>query len=866
MGHQMGANHSMSFCHNVNSGTAYEVGAGTTIMSYAGICAGENGIDVNAVGGADDYYYTSSIEEMFRYMRDAGGNVCPEKIQTGNTEPDVERPYENNFYIPHSTPFEMTAIASDVDGDALTYCWEQLDSGPMSLPSIPEGNCPLFRSYPPTSNPTRVFPKMQTILSNQEDVFEDLPNYSRNMTFRCTVRDNNPAGGGIVGVTESDKIKFKCTEFAGPFLVTSPNNSVTWEVGQYREITWNVANTDKALVNCKTVDIYLSLDGGQNFDMPIALGVPNDGSEFILIPENLTTTARIKIKAGNNIFFDISNTNFEIAPPSAPNYSLAIAPNTAQVCLPETVVLDITTNSLLDYADPIQMDVISGLPADASFSFETNPVTPSESSQLYLDFGNVTVEDTFSVVVQAIAPNADTSYRTIELVTVSNDYSALETLSPEDGTSGASGLPEFTWIDVPDAEEYSIQIATSPTFEASTIIDEESGVTEQPYTPNLILEENTLYFWRVMPHNECGMGPATGIKAFHTESLSCSAANIAADTPIVTIGEKESKISVIADGIISDINIPTLKGSHPYMEELTLSLKSPAGTEVILFSEACLNSDVPINLSIDQQAPDAFDCPPVGLVRPQSESLSAFLGESTLGLWTLKIVDSNPSADNGEITDWSLEFCTNINLSNPQLILNEPMPVNPGMGRKLTSEFLQVIDDTNPEWQLKYTIVENTNNGKLYLDGVELAQGDHFVQTDVIWDRVRYVHDGSMTTEDDFLFTVEDGDGGWTGTHKFEIIVDENIVVSNDEVINENNLQIFPNPSNSNVNIFFANPISEKIKIELLNVQGQLLSVQQQNLNNGGAQLNVENLADGIYLLRVTMDEKTWSEKITVQK
>ena len=71
-------------------------------------------------------------------------------------------------------------------------------------------------------------------------------------------------------------------------------------------------NTTAAPVSCANVDILLSTDGGLTYPITLASGVTNDGSHDISVPNNITTTARIKVIGSGNIFFDISNTNFSI--------------------------------------------------------------------------------------------------------------------------------------------------------------------------------------------------------------------------------------------------------------------------------------------------------------------------------------------------------------------------------------------------------------------------------------------------------------------------------------------------------------------------------------------------------------------------
>ena len=105
---------------------------------------------------------------------------------------------------------------------------------------------------------------------------------------------------------------------SGPFQVTSPNTNVSWAGGSTQTIMWDVAGTTGAPVSCAAVKISLSTDGGTTFPTVLSASTPNDGSEALTIPNVTTTTARVKVEAVGNIFFDISDSNFTITGGSTP--------------------------------------------------------------------------------------------------------------------------------------------------------------------------------------------------------------------------------------------------------------------------------------------------------------------------------------------------------------------------------------------------------------------------------------------------------------------------------------------------------------------------------------------------------------------
>ena len=331
MGHQYRGNHtfngSSGACAggNRNPSTAYEPGSGSTIMAYAGICGGDN-----TQNSSDDYFHNVSLNEIVNFITNGLGAICAEGTETGNTAPSVEA--ESGFVIPVETPFVLTGTVEDAETpETLTYNWEEYDLGPAGSPirTVP----PLFRSYEPTEEPVRYFPRLDRLLDNLPPAKgENYPVDDRTLQFRLTARDNAAGAGGIADI----QIAVTTDEEAGPFVVTFPNEEdLTFAAGGEMEVTWDVAGTDEGDVDTPTVDILYSDDDGETFTV-IAEATDNDGAETITLAEDETDEGRIMIRAVDNIFFDVNDEPFEVmvgfvaneTQPDAATYALgAVYPN-----------------------------------------------------------------------------------------------------------------------------------------------------------------------------------------------------------------------------------------------------------------------------------------------------------------------------------------------------------------------------------------------------------------------------------------------------------------------------------------------------------------------------------------------------------
>lgn len=394
MGHQLGANHTFSYDIE-GTGVSVEPGSGSTIMGYAGITT-----DYDVQNNSDDYFAYASILQI---QDNLSLKTCPVNTTFVNSPPIINAGLD--WTIPNSTAFILKGTGSDIDGNTLTYCWEQDDSAisqsgasSVAFPSKPNG--PLFRSIYPSGSKIRYMPSYSSVLSNKlTTTWESVSSIARTLHFTLTGRDNAALG---TAQTNTDEMVVNVSGTVGPFAVTSQNiDNLSWFQGTAQTITWSV-NSSNTLAGSANVNIKLSTDGGLTFPTTLAGNIPNDGSEVITVPNITAKNCRILIEPTANIYYAINSKAFSIG------YSVKSSCNTydfaAPFAIPEsasyttrTITVPSTSGTIADvnlsvnfthsYLSDLQIEVVSPLGTTVKLFDRSCGTTSNTLSLNYDDSG-----------------------------------------------------------------------------------------------------------------------------------------------------------------------------------------------------------------------------------------------------------------------------------------------------------------------------------------------------------------------------------------------------------------------------------------------------------------------------------------------
>ncbi len=862
LGHQFAAGHTWNQCRDLNDQFAFasscEPGSGNTILSYQGLCGPDN-----ITGGDIISFHVCSINQMRQFVTNGNGATCGERELSDNNFPEVIIDQPSGFNIPISTPFELIGDATDADGDQLTFSWEQIDTGFPKDVGVQANDGPMFRVFRPGPEKTRIFPRLFNVLNGTDWPEERLPTRTREFNFNLVVRDNNPIAGGLDWAT----ITFNSNESAGPFTVTEPGSFTDTAPGQTMMVEWDVANTDNDIINAQFVDIYFSTDGAETFPIILKERTPNDGSELINIPNVRTGNGKVKVKANDNIFFNIARGDVRVNEPTVPGFFVESQSKSFDICLPESVSTTINSTPFLQYGEEVTLEVISGLPAGAEAIFSQNPIPAEGSTELTIDMEDVQNSGLYDVVIRATGPDADTLLFNVSVLATGTNMEDFEIVSPTSGSSGILALPQFVWNGSVNATGYRLEFATNPSFDDDVILISDEVGLETTSDALTSLDNSTVYYWRVVAYNSCLGEVSSEIFTLATPSLSCTDF-VASDVPITISSGGPSTVSsnifVNGSGNVTDLNITNVAGRHNRMFDINAFLVSPSGTRIAVFSGgSCLNVSE-FDAGFDDGAALINGCPNVNGRRMQPiDPFTTFAGEPIAGDWLLEIEDINAGIG-GSLTVFEMELCSDGVVDNPFIVNNEVLEVRQGSANTIRTADLLIEDDNNSAGELIFTIVDLPSNGFVEFDRNRLGMGDQFTQADINANRIAFRHDGSDAISDEFTFTVIDGEGGWIDKTLFLINTSADAPTSTSDITNENRyFEIFPNPTNSAFQVLEKSDSNEEWTLEMLAPNGQIV---HREAFVGSTSVETNNFTPGLYIVQLRNGSNIQLSKLSVIK
>ena len=305
----------------------------------------------------------------------------------------------------------------------------------------------------------------------------------------------------------------------------------------------------------------------------------------------------------------------------------------------------------------------TGLPNGIVSSFTSTSLNTNGNTTLNLSNFNSIAPGTYNFEVVATSGSISKNLTFILKISSSN-FSPLINLLPLDNSINIPHYTNLTWDNDVNAQSYIIEIATDINF--NNIFQNET-INNNIFLTNE-LNNFTEYFWRVKSTNQCGSSNFSNPLKFRTINLNCTHVS---NTNVISIANTaNTSISSIIN--FSDINFNSiydidvdLNISHTYVEDMTIKLLSPNGTELILQKNACGSQD-DIIATYDDNGKNivcSSTAPGINGRIKSFENLSLFNGKNPNGDWTL-VVDDPYSGDGGSLNSWGIKICQQNNLSS----------------------------------------------------------------------------------------------------------------------------------------------------------------------------------------------------------
>jgi photosystem II stability/assembly factor-like uncharacterized protein len=185
---------------------------------------------------------------------------------------------------------------------------------------------------------------------------------------QCLVRISDANNTNIKDQSNS---VFSINQPIPSITVTSPNGGEQWSVNSYRYIYWNS-------IALNLLDIYLSTDGGLNFNLIGDNINASQGYFYFNVPNSPSSNCKIKIQDVYNNLSDLSDANFEIYEPITNNNTIATSYSPARIlCKGDTIYVNYTASGVYNAGNrfSVQLSDTSGsfaIPLEIGYKVSSN--------------------------------------------------------------------------------------------------------------------------------------------------------------------------------------------------------------------------------------------------------------------------------------------------------------------------------------------------------------------------------------------------------------------------------------------------------------------------------------------------------------
>ncbi len=387
------------------------------------------------------------------------------------------------------------------------------------------------------------------------------------------------------------------------------------------------------------------------------------------------------------------------------------------------------------------------------------------------------------------------------------------------------------------------------------------------------------------------------------------------DSPALAIVDNSTvstTIEVTDEFDITDLNVD-LNITHTWVGDLRITLESPSGTQVMIFdgaADGCSGDNI-IDLYDDESA-NALNCNagssdafPLADYRP-SNPLSAFVGESTVGTWTLSIEDA-AAGDDGTLNTWGLTYSyanTNtdvvIELGPDGTATIDPYDIISSVDEAcgidtaavdvptvscadigtpiLVTVFVTdasgnlascsanviVVDLLAPEITCPADQTVDPGAGNLfYIVPDYFATGEATADdncTDPVTITSQDPAPGTALTDGTYTITMTATDEyGNTSTCDFELTIESILGVNQNSL--EAGLALYPNPASNVVNLVNKTNIALE-KMMIYDVNGKLVNQINLSTMQGEKAVDISSLATGVYVVQIIGDNASTVKRL----